>query len=413
MQSSIQKICSAVKAASMELANYTTEQKNKILECVAQELIKNSQKILDTNKLDLEAASNKPSHYLDRLRLTQDRIMSMAQGVKDVINLPDPIGEVLDEYENSNKLKIVKVRVPLGVIGIIYEARPNVTVDVAALCIKSGNAVILRGSRDAVSSNTALVEVMKDAIKRAGFNPDIVGYVDCDHEQAVELMKANEYIDVLVPRGSDKLIKTVVQNSTIPVIETGTGNCHVYIHSSADLDMAVNVTVNAKVSRPSVCNAAESLLIDEQIYKEYLPKICQALAEHNVKIKGCPKTCAVFPAAESASEDDYYAEFLDYIISVKVVKDYNEAIDHINRYGTKHSEAIITQDEEVAKEFTKRVDAAAVYVNASTRFTDGGVFGFGAELGISTQKLHARGPMGLKELTSYKYVIYGNGQVRK
>ncbi|HEY8443651.1 MAG TPA: glutamate-5-semialdehyde dehydrogenase [Clostridia bacterium] len=413
MEDFMREICSAVKAASYDLAQYTTEQKNNILEEIAQALIDNAQKILEANAKDLDASSSKPSHYLDRMRLTQDRILGIAKGVREVIALPDPIGEVLDEYINQDKLKITKVRVPLGVVGIIYEARPNVTVDIAALCIKSGNAIILRGSRDTLRSNTALVEIMRDAVAKAGGNPDIIGYVDCTHEQAVDLMKANEYIDVLVPRGSDKLIKSVIQNSTIPVIETGTGNCHVYVEKSADLDMAVNVTVNAKISRPSVCNAAESLLIDEAIYKEYLPKICQALTENNVKIKGCPKTCEVYPLAEPATEQDYYAEFLDYIISVKVVKDYNEAIEHINHYGTHHSDAIITQDQSVAQEFTKRVDSAAVYVNASTRFTDGGVFGFGAELGISTQKLHARGPLGLKELTSYKYVVYGNGQVRK
>lgn len=412
MEDFIRNICSAAKDASSELASYSTEQKNKILENIAQELIKNSQKILDANMLDLDNASQKPTHYLDRMRLTQDRIQGIAQGVREIANLPDPIGEVLDTFQNKDGLKISKVRVPLGVVGIIYEARPNVTVDIAALCIKSGNAIILRGSRDVINSNAVLVQIMKDAVQQAGGNPDIIGYVDCTHDQAIGLMKANQYIDVLVPRGSDKLIQTVVQNSTIPVIETGTGNCHVYIHSSADLDMAVNIAVNAKISRPSVCNAAESLLIDEQIYQEYLPKICQALVDNKVKIKGCPKTCSVFADCEPATEEDYFTEFLDYIISIKVVKDYNQAIAHINHYGTKHSEAIVTQDSKVAQEFTNRVDAAAVYVNASTRFTDGGVYGFGAELGISTQKLHARGPVGLKELTSYKYVVLGNGQVR-
>jgi glutamate-5-semialdehyde dehydrogenase len=413
MEDFIRDICSAVKAASFGLAGYSTGQKNRILDLIARELTDNSQFILDENSKDLEASAHKPAHYLDRMRLTQDRILGIAKGVRQIIDLPDPIGEVLDEYVNRDGLKITKVRVPLGVMGIIYESRPNVTVDIAALSIKSGNAIILRGSRDTVSSNTALVKIMRNAIVKAGGNPDIIGYVDCTHEQAIDLMKANEYIDVLIPRGSDKLIKSVIQNSTIPVIETGTGNCHVYVQSSADLDMAENITVNAKVSRPSVCNAAESLLIDEAVYKEYLPRICQGLARNNVKIKGCPKTCEVYPQAEPATEQDYYTEFLDYIISVKVVKDYNEAIEHINRYGTKHSEAIVTKDEAVAREFIKRVDAAAVYVNASTRFTDGGVFGFGAEIGISTQKLHARGPLGLKELTSYKYIVLGNGQVRK
>lgn len=413
MEDFIRDVCSSVKAASFDLAGYSTEQKNKILDSIAQALIDNAQLILGANSKDLEASASKPAHYLDRMRLTQDRILGIAKGVREIIDLPDPIGEVLDEYINKDGLKITKVRVPLGVVGIIYEARPNVTVDIAALCIKSGNAIILRGSRDTVHSNTTLVKIMQDAIAKSGGNPNIIGYADCTHEQAIDLMKANEYIDVLVPRGSDKLIKSVIQNSTIPVIETGTGNCHVYVHSSADLDMAVNITVNAKVSRPSVCNAAESLLIDEAVYKEYLPKICEGLAKYNVKIKGCPKTCEVYPQAEPATEEDYYTEFLDYIISVKVVKDYNEAIAHINHYGTKHSEAIVTQDQAVAQEFTKRVDSAAVYVNASTRFTDGGVFGFGAELGISTQKLHARGPLGLRELTSYKYIVLGNGQVRK
>lgn len=412
MEDFILSVCSAAKKASFELARYDTAQKNKILGHIADELIKNSQKILDANLKDLDNAQNKPSHYQDRLRLTPERIQVIANGVKEIIQLPDPIGEVLEQYKNKDNLNISKVRVPLGVVGIIYEARPNVTVDTAALCIKSGNAIILRGSRDAYHSNTALVGIMKEAVKQAGGNDDIIGYIDCTHEQAIGLMKANQYIDVLVPRGSEKLIQTVVQNSTIPVIETGTGNCHVYIHSAADLDMAIKIAVNAKISRPSVCNAAESLLIDQSIYQEFLPKICQALVDNGVKIKGCPKTCSVFAACETATEKDYYTEFLDYIISVKVVQDYNEAIDHINHYGTKHSECIVTQDEEVAWQFTNRVDAAAVYVNASTRFTDGGVFGLGAELGISTQKLHARGPVGLKELTSYKYIILGDGQVR-
>ena len=399
--------------ASAELALYDTHKKNKILESIACELIANKDIILQANSKDLENSILKPSHYLDRMRLSEKRIEDIAQGVKDIITLPDPVGEVLEQFIAPNSgLKIQKVRVPLGVVGIIYEARPNVTVDTAVLCLKSSNAVILRGSRDCINSNTVLVEVMKNAVKKAGGNPDILGYIDCTHEQAVDLMRANDYIDVLVPRGSERLIKSVVESSTIPVIETGTGNCHVYVESTAELNMAVDIAVNAKVSRPSVCNAAESLLIDESIYKTYLPIICQALDNHNVEIRGCDKTCEVFSKAKKATEQDYYTEFLDYIISIKVVQDYNEAIEHINQHGTQHSESIITSDPEVAKAFTNRVDAAAVYVNASTRFTDGGEFGFGAELGISTQKLHARGPVGLKELTSYKYVINGSGQIR-
>lgn len=414
MEDFIVNICSRVKSASVELALYDTQKKNAILDHIAKELLNNKDLILRANIADLSNNKEKPSHYLDRMKLTEGRIQSIAQGVRDVIALDDPIGQVIEQFTApKNGLKIHKVRVPLGVIGIIYEARPNVTVDTAVLCLKSSNAVILRGSRDCINSNTVLVDIMKNAIKDAGGNPDILGYVDCTHEQAIGLMRANEYIDVLVPRGSERLIKTVVQNSTIPVIETGTGNCHVYVESSADKDMAVDIVVNAKVSRPSVCNAAESLLIDESIYQEYLPLICNALTEHGVQIRGCEKTCQVFDKAIPATEKDYYTEFLDYIISVKVVKDYNEAIEHINKYGTKHSESIVTKNDYIAREFTKRVDAAAVYVNASTRFTDGGEFGFGAELGISNQKLHARGPVGLKELTSYKYIINGNGQIRQ
>mgnify|MGYP000861541275 CR=1 FL=1 len=413
MEDFILSICSDVKKASVELALYDTKKKNELLENIAKELLKNKGKILQANKIDLDNNKDKPSHYLDRMRLTETRIEGIAQGVRDIITLDDPIGQTIEQFTASSGLKIKKVRVPLGVVGIIYEARPNVTVDTAVLCLKSSNAVILRGSRDSINSNTALVEIMKNAIMTSGGNPDVLGYIDCTHDQAIGLMRANQYIDVLVPRGSGRLIKSVVESSTIPVIETGTGNCHIYVESSADLNMAVEVVVNAKVSRPSVCNAAENLLIDENIYREYLPLICKALDSHGVEIRGCEKTLQIFDKAKKASEQDYYTEFLDYIISIKVVKDYNEAIEHINKFGTKHSESIITNDAEIAEEFTRRIDAAAVYVNASTRFTDGGEFGFGAELGISTQKLHARGPVGLKELTSYKYIISGNGQIRK
>lgn len=410
----IELICSKAKNASLELAQYDTAKKNELLLSIADNLLLHTNEILDANKQDLDNSQNLPAYYLDRMRLDSGRISAMANGIKAIAALSDPIGEIMEKWITPvSNLLISKVRVPLGVIGIIYESRPNVTTDTASLCLKSGNAVVLRGSREVINSNLVLINIMKSAILKKGGNPDIIGNIICSHEEAKAFMRLNQYIDVLVPRGSNKLIQSVVQNSTIPVIETGTGNCHIYIESSADIETATEIVLNAKTSRPSVCNAAESMLIDESLYKQHLGEICQKLADNGVEIRGCSKTLEVFSKAKIATDEDYYTEFLDYIISVKVVKDYKEAIDHINHYGTGHSDSIITQNNKIAKIFTEQVNSAAVYVNASTRFTDGGEFGFGAEMGISTQKLHARGPVGLKELTSYKYIIQGNGQIRK
>ena len=337
----------------------------------------------------------------------------MAEGIRELIKLPDPIGVVLDSWQNHCGLEIKRVRVPLGTIGIIYEARPNVTADAIGLCIKSGNAVILRGSKDAINSNKAIVKVISDALEKEGFDSGCIGLVeDTSRESAAELMRAVGLIDVLIPRGGKGLIESVVRNSQVPVIETGAGNCHVYVERSADLDMAEKIILNAKLSRPSVCNAAESLLVDEEIAGEFLPGILSKLEEKGVQVRGCGLTRKVYPKALEASEEDMYAEYNDLIISVKVVKGVDEAIAHIEKYSTHHSDAIVSRSEEAIEKFFAGVDSAAVYANASTRFTDGFEFGFGAEMGISTQKLHARGPMGLKELTSYKYIVRGNGQTR-
>lgn len=387
-----------------------------MLSRIAEAIMLNKTAILSANDEDIAVAKQNgmAEHLIDRLTLNVKRIEAMADGVRQLIKLADPLGEVMEYWiAPVNKLLIKKIRVPLGVVGIIYEARPNVTVDTAALCIKSGNAVVLRGSKDAINSNKAIAEIMRQALIVESFDPECIQIVeDTSREGAAEFMRMSKYINVLVPRGSAGLIKATKEQSTIPVIETGTGNCHIYVNKNADLAMAVDVTVNAKVSRPSVCNSAEGLLIDEDVYKEYLPVICGALKSQGVEIRGCNRTREVIDYAIVASEEDYYTEFLANIISVKVVKDYKEAIGHINKYGSHHSDAIITNDEKAAEVFTRGVDSAAVYVNASTRFTDGGEFGFGAELGISTQKLHARGPVGLKELTSYKYVVFGEGQTR-
>lgn len=410
----IDDVCKKAKDASFALGLMSESQKNDLLKLMADEILASKQEILRANEIDMELAADKPKHFQDRLKLTDARIDCIVDGIKQIISLKDPVGEVIEDWiAPVNKLFIKKVRVPLGVVGIIYEARPNVTVDTAALCIKSGNAIVLRGSKDAINSNKALVKIMKLALEKGGANSDMVGLIeDTTREGAQYFMTLNQFIDVLVPRGSASLIESTVKNATIPVIETGSGNCHIYIEKTADIEMAKSITVNAKISRPSVCNAAESLLIDEAIYKEYLPAILDVLVEKGVSIIGCEKTCEVYPKAIPATEDDYYKEYLDYIISVKVIKDYNQAIEHINKYSTHHSEAIITKDDKAAKAFAEGVNSAAVYINASTRFTDGGEFGFGAELGISTQKLHARGPVGLRELTSYKYIVTGNGQVR-
>ncbi|WP_238900328.1 glutamate-5-semialdehyde dehydrogenase [Clostridium sp. YIM B02500] len=403
------------KNASYDLGIASTKQKDDALMIMAEELIKAKGDIISANKIDLDAAVLKGTSkaMLDRLALTDERIESMAAGIKDVIKLQDPIGEVISMWQRPNGLQIGQKRVPLGVIGIIYEARPNVTCDAAGLCIKTGNAVILRGGSEAINSNKAIVKALTKGIERSGLPKASVQLVeDTSREVATEMMRLNEFIDVLIPRGGAGLIQAVLKNATVPVIETGTGNCHIYVDRDCDFEMAKNIVINAKASRPSVCNAAEKLLINEKIVEDFLPIVVKALRENGVAVKGDEVSQSIINDIEKAAEEDWGKEYLDYIIAVKVVKDVDEAISHINKYGTGHSEAIITESYKNSQKFLQRVDAAAVYVNASTRFTDGSEFGFGAEIGISTQKLHARGPMGLKELTTIKYIIYGNGQIR-
>ena len=389
--------------------------KNDALLSIADALVKNTEFILSENKKDVEnAQANGISKAMcDRLALTEERIKGIADGVKKVADLPDPIGGADFMTKRPNGLVIAKRRVPLGVVGVIYEARPNVTVDTAALCLKSSNAVILRGGKEAVNSNLALAKIMQDAIAPLGFPDGTISLVsDTSRDSATAMMTANEYIDVLIPRGGASLINAVVKTATVPVIQTGVGNCHAYVDAECDFDMAVDIIVNAKTSRPSVCNALETVLINKNIDKSFYKKLEDALCAKNVEIRGCDECLKVFKTAKKATEDDYKYEFLDYIIAVKIVDGMDGALAHIDKYGTKHSEVIITENYQNANKFLDSVDAAAVYVNASTRFTDGGEFGLGAEIGISTQKMHARGPMGLNELTSYKYVVYGNGQVR-
>lgn len=403
------------KAASAVLSCATRAQKDKALLAVADALEASAQRILEANGIDLAAGEQNGMNagLLDRLRLNEVRIRSMANGMREVAAAADPVGRVLWGETRPNGLQMRKISVPLGVIAVIFEARPNVTADAAALCLKSGNAVILRGGKEAIHSNKAIAACMREALEAAGLPADCIQLVEnTDRESAHALMKMNKYIDVLIPRGGAGLIQAVVQNATVPVIETGTGNCHVYVDKDADLPMARDIVVNAKVSRPSVCNACESLLIHKDIAPKAVPLICGALAENGVEIRGNETVCALVPAAVPATEADFATEFLDMIISVKVVDSIDEAIAHIAVNGTGHSECIVTDNYSAAQLFQIRVDAAAVYVNASTRFTDGGEFGFGAEIGISTQKLHARGPLGLSNLTAEKYIILGNGQIR-
>lgn len=392
------------------------EKKNTALKKIAAALLENSESIRTENDKDIEngKAAGLTKSLLDRLRLTPERVEGMANGVLEVASLPDPIGTVLSGSTLKNGLEVTKVRVPLGVIGIIFEARPNVTADAAALCLKSGNAVILRGGKEAINSNRRIAQVMRDAIKEAGLPQDCIQLVqDTTRQSSVEMMGLTDYLDVLIPRGGAGLIKAVVENAHVPVIETGVGNCHVYVDKSADLEMAANIIYNAKTSRPSVCNAIETILVHKDIAEKALPKIKARLDEKQVELRGCERTIKILPdSVVPATEDDWYKEYLDFILAVKVVDSMDEAIDHIAKYSSGHSECIVTSDYHAAREFTARVDSAAVYVNSSTRFTDGGEFGLGAEIGISTQKLHARGPMGLNELTSMKYIIKGDGQIR-
>lgn len=404
----------ALKAKDF-LSTVTTKQKNVALLEIAKGLRENCETIIQENKIDIENAKKDglPDGLVDRLMLDDGRINAIADSVEQVAELPDPCGEILSEYIKENGLKITKVSVPIGVIGIIYEARPNVTADAAVLCLKSSNAVILRGGKEAINSNMAIAGVMRAALKKCGFDENCIQLVtDISRESANEMMKMKGYLDCLIPRGGKGLIRSVVENSTVPVIETGSGNCHIFVDESADIDMAARIIFNAKTQRVGVCNACESLVIHSGIIDKALPAIKALLDAENVEIRGDERAMLAAQGVLPASDEDFAEEYLDYIISVKTVDNLDEAIGHINRYSTKHSEAIITENEENARQFLARVDSAAVYVNASTRFTDGGEFGLGAEIGISTQKLHARGPMGLRELTTTKYLIYGNGQVR-
>lgn len=412
---SIYELGARAKEASYDLGIASTTEKNKALETMANALIDNMDEIIKANKEDLDLAIQKGTSkaMLDRLSLNKVRVEEMAKGLRELISLEDPIGEVIEMWRRPNGLQIGKQRVPMGVIGIIYEARPNVTCDAAGLCLKTGNAVILRGGSEAINSNKAVVNILSNAVKEAGLPEFSIQLVeDTSRETALEMMKLNDYIDVLIPRGGAGLIQTVVKNATVPVIETGVGNCHIYVDADCDFDMAKDIIINAKTSRPAVCNAAEKMIINENIANEFLPIIVQALREKNVEIRGDEKVRTLINDVKEANEEDWSKEYLDYIIGAKIVKDVDEAIEHINKYGSGHSEAIVTNSYKNSQKFLNKVNAAAVYVNASTRFTDGSEFGFGAEIGISTQKLHARGPMGLKELTTIKYIIYGNGQVR-
>ena len=403
------------KEASYELGVASPGQKNEALTFMAEELIKAKEEIIKANEIDRQNAIKKgiTDALLDRLSLDDSRIEAMAQGLLDIVKLQDPVGEVTNMWQMPNGLQIGQKRVPIGVLGIIYESRPNVTSDAAGLCLKSGNAVILRGASDAINSNKAVAKALVAGIKRSGLPQECVQLLEeTSRETAREMMRLNDYIDVLIPRGGAGLIKSVVQNATVPVIETGTGNCHIFVDETADLEMAKAIVLNAKVQRPGVCNAAEKLLVHESIANEFLPTIVKALRENGVEVRGCDKAQAIVDDIKVIEEPEWHQEYLDLIIAVKVVKDVDEAIKHINKYNTGHSESIVTESYKNSQKFLQRVDAAAVYVNASTRFTDGGEFGFGGEIGISTQKLHARGPMGLKELTTSKYIIFGDGQIR-
>lgn len=407
---------SKAKDAARLLSNLSTEVKNNALLAMADALEQETDTIIQSNKIDVEIGKEKnlPAALVDRLVLNESRIKGMADGLREVAELPDPVGKVISMWRRPNGLEIGRRRVPLGVVGIIYEARPNVTVDAAGLALKAGNAALLRGSSEAINSNKAIVKIIKSAARGKGIPPGAIELIERTDRKAVEeMMKLRGYIDVLIPRGGPGLIKAVVENSIVPVIETGAGNCHTYIEASADLKMAKAIAFNAKTHRPGVCNAMETLLVDKRIAQEFLPELVKVLQEAGVDIRGCEETCKIVTNIKRANEDDWSTEYLDLTLAVKIVNGIDEAIAHINKYSTKHSEAIVTRDYNMSRRFLEEVDAAAVYVNASTRFTDGNQFGLGAEMGISTQKLHARGPMGLEELTTTKFVIYGNGQIRK
>ena len=404
------------KLASGQLAIMKSSEKERALEAMAAALENNIDRLIEANKSDLKTAreNGRGAAFIDRLTLNEDRIRGMAEGLRMVKALPDPVGETVSMWKRPNGLEIGQKRVPLGVVGIIYESRPNVTADAIGLCIKTGNAVVLRGSSEAINSNIAIVDVMAKAAYESGIPEGAIVLIkDTSRDSVKQIMKLNGLIDVLIPRGGAGLIKTVVEEASVPVIETGVGNCHIYVDGEADLDMALDIVVNAKPQRPGVCNAVETLLVDQKIAEDFIPVVVDKLREKDVEIRGCQRTLNIVPDITLAQEADWSTEFLDYIIAIKVVDGIDMAIEHINRYGTSHSEAIVTSNYFKAEKFLEMVDAAAVYVNASTRFTDGGEFGFGAELGISTQKLHARGPMGLKELTTIKYIVRGHGQIRE
>jgi glutamate-5-semialdehyde dehydrogenase len=412
----LEQLGTRAKKAATQLNLLMQEEKNNCLRACAQSLLDEGTDILAANAVDVNIAieNGMKSSLVDRLRLNQERLKGMADGLLQICSLPDPIGEVLSMTVRPNGLNIGQKVVPLGVIGIIYESRPNVTADAFGLCFKTGNAVILRGGSDAISSNKAIVKALRDGLKQSGCNEDALQLIeDTSRETAREFMRMNEYIDVLIPRGGSGLIKSTVENSTIPVIETGTGNCHIYVDEFADFDMALDIIDNAKTQRLGVCNACESLVVHQKVSESFIPLLYERLHAKEVEIRADERGQAICSSLSAAAEEDYYTEYLDKIISLKVVDSIEEAIAHINHYSTKHSEAIITKDYNNALKFLNEIDSAAVYVNASTRFTDGNEFGFGAEIGISTQKLHARGPMGLKALTTTKYIIFGNGQIRK
>lgn len=408
--------CTLAIDAAQKLISVETTVKDAALDAIANALVEKADEIIAANNKDIAVAKEKGTRQamIDRLTLTKERIEGIAEGVRQVKALSDPIGEVTKMWKRPNGLLIGQKRVPMGVIAIIYEARPNVTVDAAVLCLKTSNVCVLRGGSEAINSNVAIMKIMQEAAYGAGLPEGSLNIIeDTSRETATKLMQMNGYIDMLIPRGGKGLIKSVVKNATVPVVETAAGNCHVYVDGSADMNMAVKIVLNAKVQRPSVCNAAETLLVDKKIADEFIPKVFKALKEKNVEIRADEASRKIYSDVNSADEEDYYTEYNDYIMAVKIVDGVDEAIAHINKYNTKHSEAIVTNDYKASQKFLNEVDAAAVYVNASTRFTDGFEFGFGAEIGISTQKMHARGPMGLEALTSIKYIIYGDGQIRE
>lgn len=411
----LQEVCQKAKEASYGLAFLNSNDKNKMLSAIADKIEKSKDIIKKENAIDIQNAQGVLSNaMIDRLTMTDARIDLMAEGVRQVASLDDPVGKVVNTWTTTNGLEFQKVRAPLGVIAVIYESRPNVTIDVASLCIKSGNCVILKGGKEAINSNRALFNIIQSALEESGFDKNIVGFVDdVTRETTHELLQQSKYIDVIIPRGSENLKKFILANSQIPVIASSGGNCHVYVEKTADLKMAEDIVYNAKMQRPSTCNACEQLLVDKAIAKEFLPKMIARLQKDNCKVLGCHETQKIVPGVIPATEEDYKTEKSDYILTVYVVNDYKEAIDRINANSTKHSEAIISNDEKIIDTFNKMVDSGCVYTNTSTRFTDGFEFGFGAEIGISTQKLHARGPLGLEQLTSEKYLVRGNGQLRK